>query len=256
MGIVNVTRNSFSDGGKYFTPELALKHSLNLVAEGADIIDVGAESTRPNAEKLSAKDEITALLPVLKLIRKELPDTLISVDTYKAEVAEIALDEGADIINDIALLHNDDKTVPMFKLAAKRKCPIVATHNSRDKIYNSFWEDFCSDIKGIVDSAIAHGISAENLILDAGVGFGKTPEENFEIVRNIDCLKKYGTKTLLGVSKKSMFSQIAKDDFNLRETSTEIVSAFCAVNKKVDILRVHEVSPNIVAMKTALKLFS
>lgn len=256
MGILNITPDSFSDGGKYFSAESALAHARKMVADGADIIDIGAESTRPNAERVSAEDELARLVPAIRAVRSLFPNIPISADTYKPQVARAAIEAGADIINDVVSDESDG--FAMAKVAAKLGCGLVITHNSRGEAESGgFFESLCSRLGKKIAAAVAAGVPRENIIADAGVGFGKTADENVETVARLGELRaRIGCPILLGVSRKSMFSKIAGDDFADRDDATAAITAISVFEKSADILRVHDVEKNVNALRTARALLA
>ena len=208
MGIVNATPDSFSDGGEYFAPEAAAHHAAELVAAGADIIDLGAESTRPGSEKISPDEEWKRLAPALQAIRERLPQIPVSIDTVHAEVAEKAIAAGADILNDVRAIGSRVLTAgtpyPLGQVAAASGAPLIAMHNRFDAPnYKNFWADFMDDLRAGVERILSCGIPAEQLWLDPGFGFGKTPEQNLEIVARLHEVASLGFPVLLGTSRKS-----------------------------------------------------
>ncbi len=254
MGILNVGEQSFSDGGKYSDTTDAIKHAEEMIISGADIIDIGAESTKPQAEPLPENDELEILLPKLKAIRKQFPQTPISVDTYKPQVAKIAISEGADIINDVYAIRKNGR-YEMAKIAAELDAPLIITHCSRNEKHDGdFFEFFMRGMKERVDCAISEGLQKDSIIVDVGVGFGKTRDENFALIKNLKQVRSLGYPILLGVSRKSMFSEIAGDSIYLRDAATIAVSAFATISNACDILRVHDVKANVTALKTISKL--
>ena len=255
MGVLNVSRDSFSDGGKYLDDSAAVGQALRMVSEGAAIVDIGAESTRPDCKPLPADEELRLLLPKLAAVRNALPDVAISVDTYKPEVARAALENGADIINDV-LVRVVDGRCPMAALAAEFDCPIVATHNSRGAEFSG--DFFGAFVRGVADMVAAvEREGAEKIIIDPGFGFGKTAEQNFEIAARLGELRaRIGCPILLGVSRKSMFSKIVGDDFADRDDATAAITAISVFEKSADILRVHDVEKNVNALRTARALLA
>lgn len=256
MGILNITPDSFSDGGKYFPAESALAHARKMVADGADIIDIGAESTRPNAERVSAEDELARLVPAIRAVRSLFPNIPISADTYKPQVARAAIEAGADIINDVVSDESDG--FAMAKVAADLGCGLVITHNSRGEAESGgFFESLCSRLGEKIAAAVAAGVHCENIIADAGVGFGKTADENVETVARLGELRaRIGCPILLGVSRKSMFSKIVGDDFADRDDATAAITAISVFEKSADILRVHDVEKNVNALRMARALLA
>ncbi len=212
MGIVNVTPDSFSDGGKFIAPENAVQRACELVEGGADIIDIGAESTRPGSEEIDAKEELRRLIPALEAIRATLPDVPISVDTYRAEVAVTAINAGADILNDVRAICSRDKVSERYELgevAAQLNAPLIAMHNRfGDESYGIFWEDFMADMRAGIERILSCGVEKEQLWLDPGFGFGKTPEQNLMIVARLGEVVELGFPVLLGTSRKSTLGAI------------------------------------------------
>lgn len=256
MGILNITPDSISDGGKYFSAESALAHARKMVADGADIIDIGAESTRPNAERVSAEDELARLMPAIRAVRSLFPNIPISADTYKPQVARAAIVAGADIINDV--VSDESEGFAMARVAAELGCGLVITHNSRAEAGSGgFFESLCSRLGEKIAAAVAAGVPRENIIADAGVGFGKTADGNVEIVARLGELRaRIGCPILLGVSRKSMFSKIVGDDFADRDDATAAITAISVFEKSADILRVHDVEKNVNALRTARALLA
>lgn len=239
MGILNATPDSFSDGGKYNEVENAVKHARKLVEEGADIIDVGGESTRPGASYVSEKEEIERVVPIIKAIKKEL-DVVISIDTYKSKTAEAAIKAGADIINDVWGFKKDND---MANVAAKYNVPCILMHNREDKIYNNLMEDVLDDLRISINFALEAGVKNENIILDPGIGFAKTYEENLIVMNNVNRLKELGYPVLLGTSRKSMIGltlNLPSDERVEGTLSTTVIG----IMKGCDFIRVHDVLEN------------
>lgn len=259
MGILNITPDSFSDGGKFFNLEDALLHAEKMISEGADIIDVGAESTRPGFSEVQAKTEIERLVPFLREFRKINSTAVLSVDTYKPEVAEAAVSEGVDIINDVRS-DCSESGFPMASLAAKLKAPLVITHNMRMSQISDedeavcagmFSEKFLFEMKARVDSALAEGLERNAIILDPGVGFGKTFSQNFELVKNLDFLSEF--PVLLGVSKKSMLREIVGSSDADLSFASSMISGIVALKNSAQILRVHNVRESALAIEIVEK---
>ena len=251
MGILNVGTESFSDGGKYASPEAAAARAAEMAEQGADIIDVGAESTKPAAQKISAAQELEILLPRLRAVRAAVGETLpISVDTYKPEVAKAAIEAGADIINDVYALRENGR-YPMAETAAQLRAPLILTHSCRGETFGGdFWDFFLAGMRERLESALAAGLERSDIVLDAGIGFGKTARQNFLLVKKMGELRGLGCPLLLGVSRKSMFAEVAGDSFALRDAATLAVSVYAASANSCDILRVHDVASTVVALKT------
>lgn len=241
MGILNVTPDSFSDGGKYNSLERALKQAEKLINDGADIIDVGGESTRPGHTQISVEEEIERVVPVIREIKKKFK-VLVSIDTYKYEVAQKALEAGADIVNDIWGLQYDNGE--MAELVKNYDVPLIAMHNQNDEIYS---DDIMKDLKEFFVRTfnIAERVSIDKnkIILDPGLGFGKNVEQNIEIMSRLDELKELGP-LLLGASKKRFIGKLLNDlPFDDRVEGT-ISTTVIGIEKGVDIVRVHNVLEN------------
>lgn len=247
MGILNVTPDSFSDGGENFAPGDAIASARRMIADGADIIDIGAESTRPygGAAPVDVKTEIARLAPVLpKVIEFGVP---VSIDTMKAEVAEYALDQGAMIINDVWGLQRDPG---MAKLAARLNVPIIAMHNRKEAQDGiDIMTDMHAFFARTFEIAQAAGLAREKLILDPGIGFGKTFEQNLIVLKNMDQLKRYGLPVLVGASRKVFIGKISGAEPQQRGPGT-IAAHFEAVKRGATILRVH----NVAEMRQALSV--
>jgi len=209
MGIVNATPDSFSDGGEFFSPEAAREQAVALVSSGADIIDLGAESTRPGSVRIDAEEEKRRLLPALAAIREALPSVPVSVDTSRAEVAEAAILAGADIINDVcAIVPATDEKPPrryaMGDVAAALSCPLIAMHNRPTPNCDGiFFDDFLKELNSGIARILDYGVPENQLWIDPGFGFGKTPEQNLELVARLGEIAEIGFPVLLGTSRKS-----------------------------------------------------
>ncbi|EGG36137.1 dihydropteroate synthase [Paenibacillus sp. HGF5] len=199
MGILNVTPDSFSDGGRYNDTERAVEHALQLIEEGADIIDIGGESTRPGHEPVGASEELARVIPVIEAIHRHAPQIPLSIDTYKAEVARQAIGAGAHIINDIWGF-KDDPDMP--KTAAKLGCPVILMHNRRDRNYTNLIEDVKRDLLESVEIARAAGVQDHQILLDPGIGFAKDYDENMKVMASLDQLVGLGFPVLLATSRK------------------------------------------------------
>jgi len=251
MGILNVTPDSFYDGGKYSIRDRAIQRAERMLEDGADIIDIGGESTRPGADPVSLEEELDRVIPVIEAIR-DFPIP-ISIDTYKANVAEEALKHGASIVNDISGLRFDPE---MAKVVARYNVPVVIMHikgTPRDMQKNPVYENVVEEIKNYfikqVDYAVSFGIKGENIILDPGIGFGKKLEHNIEILRKVSEFKKLGFPLLIGHSRKSMIGMIL-DGIAPEERlyGTLAISSYCIMNR-VDIIRVHDVREHVQLRK-------
>ena len=246
MGILNVTPDSFSDGGRFADPRTALAHARQMIADGADIIDVGAESTRPyvGAEPVSLDDEIARLSPLLRpLIELGAP---VSIDTMKAEVAAWALDQGASILNDVWGLQRDPA---MARVAAEHGAPVVVMHN-REQPDPAI--DILTDIEAFfmrsLDTALKAGIRRENIVLDPGIGFGKTPEQSIEVIARLAELKRFGLPILVGLSRKRFIDAVSPSKPDER-IGGSLAGNVMAVVEGADIVRVHDVAETVQAMR-------
>ena len=244
MGIVNVTPDSFSDGGKFFSPEVAISHASKLITQGADIIDIGGESTRPGAEQVSESEELKRVIPVVEKIRTDNPTILISIDTTKASVAKHAVEAGADIINDVSGLSFDNN---MIDIVESFNIPVVIMHmkgNPQNMQLNPEYKDIVNEIldffKMKIKIAIQSGINRSMIILDPGIGFGKTVEHNFELLSRLNEFNVLELPIMIGPSRKS-FIGITLDlpPEDRVEGTAAAVSA--GVMNGASIVRVHDV---------------
>ncbi|MDD9825112.1 MAG: dihydropteroate synthase [Gammaproteobacteria bacterium] len=259
MGILNLTPDSFSDGGRYLAPEQALAHGLRMAEEGADIIDVGGESTRPGAERVPAAEQCRRVLEVIRALRAQLPDGVrISIDTSLGEVATAAVRAGADMLNDVSAGRDDPG---IFALAANRGLPLVLMHMrgtprtmQEAPRYDDVVEEVRQFLLGRVRAAVAAGVPEEQLVLDPGIGFGKTVEHNLALLRGLRRLATLGCPLLLGASRKR-FMQAACGTV----AGAELVGATCATTalgvwQDVRIFRVHDVRANRQAAALSWRL--
>lgn len=244
MGILNVTPDSFSDGGKFTNKEQALRHCEKMLNEGADIIDIGGESTHPNYTMISQEEEISRVIPVVELIKREF-DPVISLDTYKCKVAEAGIQSGVDLINDIWGLRYDDN---MASIIAKNQVACCLMHNRIDMNYDDFLTNLENDLLDSVYLARKAGIEESKIILDPGVGFAKTYENNLEVIHNLERLQHIGYPILLGTSRKSVIGITLDVPADERMVGTVVTSVF-AVMKGCSFLRVHDVKENLQAIK-------
>ncbi|NMM44643.1 dihydropteroate synthase [Rhodospirillaceae bacterium KN72] len=270
MGIVNVTPDSFSGDGlgrESDIPQAAVDQARAMVAAGADILDIGGESTRPGAEPVSEADELARVVPVVAAIRAALPDIALSVDTYKARVMAAALDAGADIANDVWALRADPDMGPML---AKRDCPVILMHNRSKPGHaeidrrlggsyvapdygDDFLGRFLDEMRAIAAQAISSGIDASRIVLDPGVGFGKTPDQNMVLIDAIDVLRALGYPVLLAASRKSFMGKVLNLPADDRLETTLATTAL-AVQRGALGVRVHDVAENtkVVRMTEAV----
>ncbi|MBX2976987.1 MAG: dihydropteroate synthase [Ignavibacteriaceae bacterium] len=250
MGIVNVTPDSFSDGGKYFNTDNAVNHTMQLVEAGADIIDIGGESTRPGSDFISEEEEVKRVIPVIKKLMKIEPSLVISVDTTKSRVAEVALAEGASIINDISSGLFDSK---MFSVAAKFDAPIILMHikdNPKTMQENPYYENVSDEVLNFLKEriSIAKTSGINKIIIDPGIGFGKTVEHNFELLNKIDEFKKLQFPILIGVSRKSFIGKTFDLEISERDFATSIIETIM-LKKGVNIIRTHNVANAVMVKK-------
>ncbi|WP_139492539.1 dihydropteroate synthase [Brevibacillus dissolubilis] len=237
MGILNVTPDSFSDGGRFNDVERAVLHARELVAQGADIIDVGGESTRPGFAPVGLEDELARVIPVIEALVRDNCPVPISIDTYKAEVAKQAIQAGAHIINDV---WGAKKDPDMAKTAAELDVPIILMHNREDREYTDFFSDYIRDLRESVQIAVEAGVREENIILDPGIGFVKSHEQNLETMRRLDDLVALGYPVLLGTSRKSMIGRVLDLPPEERLEGTAATVAL-GITKGCHIMRVHDV---------------
>ena len=245
MGILNVTPDSFSDGGRYMERERAIEHAREMVAQGADIIDVGGESTRPGAHPVSLKEEVDRVVPVVEALSRKL-EVPISVDTYKAPVAKMALERGAIMVNDISGLRFSPH---MIDVVAQYRPWVVVMHmkgTPRDMQEAPWYEDVIGEVEGFFEERLryleSHGISREKVILDPGIGFGKRLEDNLSLLRNIDRFLHLGCPIMVGPSRKSFIGTVLDLPVEERLEGT-LAAVSIAVFQGAQIVRVHDVQP-------------
>ena len=234
MGILNVTPDSFSDGGRYDGLDRAIEHAKQMIQEGVDIIDVGGESTRPGHVQITEEEEIARVVPVIKKLKEEF-DIPVSIDTYKSAVAAAAIEAGADLVNDIWGLKYDPEMAGLM-------------HNRDNTDYQNFLADFMSDMRECVELAKNAGIADDKIILDPGVGFGKTYEMNLEIIDKLEIMKELGYPVLLGTSRKSVIGLTLDLPVEEREEGTMVTTVY-GVQKGCAFVRVHDVEKNKRAIR-------
>ena len=241
MAIINLTPDSFYEGSRVNEHEI-LSRAEKFLNEGAEILDLGAESTRPGFEPVTEDEELKRLIPALKILRKEFPDALISVDTYKSNVAKISAYEGADIINDISGFEFDEN---MPEIISSLKIPYVLSHIKDENLH---YENIIGEINSYFDKKLKAldiaGVKRENIILDPGIGFGKNEDDNFKIIKNIESLKIFGLPVLVGHSRKRITGK----------TLSGTLAITAILNGRVNILRVHDVKENMQALLMARKI--
>ncbi|WP_223596349.1 dihydropteroate synthase [Neobacillus bataviensis] len=236
MGILNATPDSFSDGGKFNQIEHAVRHAKEMAANGADIIDIGGESTRPGFAAVSAEEELERVIPVIKAISENV-QIPISIDTYKAEVAKQAIEAGAHIINDIWGAKADDQ---MADVAAQYDVPIILMHNRHDRNYSSFMRDVLNDLYESIAIVKKAGVKDEKIILDPGIGFARNYQENLLTMQNLDKFVMLGYPVLLGTSRKTMIGQALNLPVDQRMEGTGATICY-GIQKGCQIIRVHDV---------------
>lgn len=239
MGILNVTPDSFSDGGKYNHLDAALFHAEEMLRDGADIIDIGGESTRPGHTVITDQEEISRVVPVIEAVKSRF-DVPVSIDTYKGAVAEAALKAGADLVNDIWGFKHDKKVAD---LTAQYKAACCLMHNRHKAVYEDFLSDLVKDMEECVEIARKAGVSDDRIILDPGVGFGKTYEMNLEAIHHVDVLHQLGFPILLGTSRKSVIGLTLDLPADQRVEGT-VATTVIGVMKGCAFVRVHDIKEN------------
>ena len=254
MGILNVTPDSFSDGARFYDLDAAIKHGMEMAEQGADIIDVGGESTRPGADTVSADEEIQRTEPVIRELSKRI-DIPLSIDTTKADVARRALDAGAEIVNDISALRADPE---MVDVAVSYQVPVVLMHMlgssktmQQDICYDSIIEDITDFLKERIDFAINNGVERNKIIIDPGIGFGKSVgNDNFKIIREMRSFASLGLPVLVGPSRKAFIGRLLDAEVDERDIGT-LATVSIAIHNGANIVRVHNVAQTKMASKVA-----
>jgi dihydropteroate synthase len=249
MGIINVTPDSFSGDGlmsdRTDPVDAAVTQAKRMAQEGADMLDIGGQSTRPGHAQLSVEEEVARAIPVVAAVRRALPDMPLSIDTTSARVAEAALDAGAQLINDVWGTAAEPE---LLTLAAAREVPLVLMHNRKEARYASLVAEVIADLARAMDAALAAGIDWERLIVDPGIGFGKTPEHNLALLHDLASLQVLARPILLGTSRKSTIGKVLDLPAEERVEGTLATTAL-GVAAGVDIVRVHDVKPNVRAAR-------
>jgi dihydropteroate synthase len=258
MGVLNVTPDSFSDGGLYFNKEKAIAHGLRMVKEGADILDIGGESTKPGSKPLGLEEELSRVIPVIKSLAREV-DIPISIDTYKSKVAEKAIEAGAEMINDISGLHFDPG---LAQVAAKENIPLVLMHirgtpetMQKDVHYESLFYEILQYLKDSIQKAEAAGLDPGQIIIDPGIGFGKNVDDNLRIIKNLSEFRVLGKPILIGTSRKTFIGKILNADVEDRLEGT-LSSIAIGVFNGAHIIRCHDVlqARKAIAIADAIRL--
>jgi dihydropteroate synthase len=250
MGILNVTPDSFSDGGRFNRGQAAVTHALNMVQDGASIIDIGGESTRPGAEPVSINDELERVIPVIEAIRQH-SDVAISVDTSKPVVMQAAIDAGADMVNDVNALQADGA----IEFCARRQVPVCLMHKQgspKTMQLNPSYRDVLAEVTAFLlqraQACERAGLDGRNIILDPGFGFGKTLQNNLSLLKGIAQICTHGYPVLVGISRKSMFGQLLGLDVDQRLTAS-VTAAVLAYQRGARVFRVHDVRPTCDALR-------
>jgi dihydropteroate synthase len=255
VGILNVTPDSFSDGGDFFDPEAAAEHAATMLDEGADMLDVGGESTRPGSDPVSQEEEIRRVVPVLKRILSVRPEAVISVDTYRSGTAKAALEAGASLVNDVTALRGDLGMVSLIEEAA---CPVILMHmqgepKTMQKEPN--YQDVVREVRDFLaeraEYAVAAGVRLENIIVDPGIGFGKNLEHNLALLSNLDALVDLGFPVLIGTSRKSFVERITGVQEARDRVFGTVATTVLAFEQGATFFRVHDVRANRQALAVA-----
>ena len=259
MGVINVTPDSFSDGGRFFSSERACNEAASQLRQGADVLDLGAQSTRPGADEVGPQEELRRLLPPLRQIRRNFPEALISIDTFLAEVAEAALEAGANWVNDISGGQRDPAMLPLIAAA---RCPVVLMHsrgNSHSMDQLTGYDDVVGDVRSALlertDAAEQAGIAAEQIIWDPGLGFAKTHEQNLALLKGLETLTRERFPLLVGPSRKRFIGAVLDEPRpRARIWGTAAVACRCA-QVGVAMVRVHDVGPIVQTLRMAATLW-
>jgi dihydropteroate synthase len=253
MGVVNVTPDSFSDGGLFVDPSMAVEHGRRLVDDGAALVDVGGESTRPGSDGVSLDDELRRVLPVLEAIAPELP---VSIDTAKAEVARRALELGAELVNDVTALRGDPELAGVVADAGAYLCLMHMQGEPRTMQVDPRYDDVAADVAAFLEerleAAVAAGVAEDRICLDPGIGFGKTVAQNLELVRRLDVLTALRRPVVIGFSRKSTLGRVLGDpEARTGTTAASVGAAVAAFERGATILRVHDVREHVEALTIA-----
>ena len=259
MGIINLTPDSFSDGGDFCSIEKVLNQVNNFISNGVDVIDLGAQSTRPGAIEIGARKELKRLIPYLQVIRNEYPNILISIDTFNSEVANEALLNGANWINDVTGGRRDEE---LLDVVSKYNCPLVITHsrgNSQNmnnlNNYDDLLVNIAHSLERLTNIALSKNVPKDKIIWDPGIGFSKDTNQNIEILRNINFLKKFDFPILIGASRKRFIGEIINEpNPKERDIGTLAISCLCS-QLNIHLVRVHNVKINYQALKVADQIF-
>ena len=255
MGVLNVTPDSFSDGGEFFSEEVAAARAADMLEEGAEIIDVGGESTRPGSDPVSPEEEAKRVVPVVREILAERPDATVSIDTYRSETAESALEAGVRIVNDVTALRGDPR---MARVVAEARCPVILMHMlgepktmQRDPRYDDVVREVRDFLAERAEHAIAEGVKPEKIIVDPGIGFGKTLDHNLALLYHLDALVELGFSVLVGTSRKSFIGKITGVEKARERLFGTVAANVLAYERGAILFRVHDVRANREALAVA-----
>lgn len=255
MGILNVTPDSFSDGGEFFDPDVAAARGLAMIDEGADIVDVGGESTRPGSDPVPVEEEIRRVVPVVREILSRKSDSIVSIDSYRAETAQEALEAGARIVNDVTALRGDPR---LAALVADAGCPVILMHMKgapKTMQERPRYDDVVREVRDFLaaraDHAVTAGVEPRNIIVDPGIGFGKTLEHNLELLRRLDAIAVLGFPILIGASRKRFIGAITGVEEARDRLSGTVAANVLAREKGATLFRVHDVRANREALEVA-----
>lgn len=255
MAVLNITPDSFSDGGAFFEPEQAIDHARQLVSEGASILDVGGESTRPGSDPVSLQEELRRVIPVIHQLRREFPDVVLSIDTYKAETARQAVEAGADIINDITALRGDPQ---MVKVVQETGAGVVLMHmqgTPKTMQASPYYQDVVAEVTNFLAErrafARSEGVEFDRIALDPGFGFGKRDQDNVRLIRELDSIAALGSPTVVGISRKSTLARLSGGpNLPFSERLWPTVATTCLLRLGgAQVLRVHDVRANLEALR-------
>jgi dihydropteroate synthase len=255
VGILNVTPDSFSDGGDFLDPEAAAEHAAAMLDEGADMLDIGGESTRPGSDPVSQEEEIRRVVPVIERILAERPEAVISVDTYRSGTATAALEAGASLVNDVTALRGDPRMVYVIEEA---ECPVILMHmqgEPKTMQKDPYYQDVVGEVRDFLaeraEYAVAAGVRPQNVILDPGIGFGKNLEHNLALLRNLDAIVDLGFPVLIGASRKRFIERITGVQVARDRISGTVATTVLAFEQGAKFFRVHDVAANREALAVA-----
>jgi dihydropteroate synthase len=259
VGILNVTPDSFSDGGDFLDPEVAADQAATMLDEGADMLDVGGESTRPGSDPVSQEEEIRRVVPVLERILSMRPEAVISIDTYRSGTATAALEAGASLVNDVTALRGDPRMASVIQEAA---CPVILMHmqgEPKTMQKEPHYEDVVGEVRDFLaeraEYAVAAGVRPENVIVDPGIGFGKNLEHNLALLRNLDAVVDLGFPVLIGTSRKRFIERITGVQEARGRVSGTVATTVLAYERGATLFRVHDVRANREALAVAEAVF-